>query len=69
MVKLTHLSKDEIIERLEEERFQRLHKAASNLKADMMSGERCPLCTLQIPCKHFESLDQLYSQRSKLFNK
>ena len=36
IIKMTHLSKEEILERLEEERFERLHKAASNLKADML---------------------------------
>lgn len=61
MIKLTHLSKDEILERLEQERFERLHKAASNLKALMLRDDRCPLCTLSIPCKHFESQEQLYN--------
>ena len=55
IIRMTHLSKEEILERLEQERFQRLHKAASNLKADMMTSNRCPLCTLILPCKHFES--------------
>ena len=38
IIRMTHLSKEEILERLEQERFQRLHKAASNLKADMMTS-------------------------------
>ena len=61
MIKMTHLSKEEILVRLEEERLQRLHRAASNLKADMLVSQRCPLCTLEIPCKHFENQDQLYN--------
>ena len=69
MIKMTHLSKEEILVRLEEERLQRLHRAASNLKADMLVSQRCPLCTLEIPCKHFENQDQLYNQRGKLFKR
>ena len=35
----------------------------------MLSSSRCPLCTLTLPCKHFESKAQLYLHRGKLFRK
>lgn len=35
----------------------------------MLASQRCPLCTLELPCRHFESQEQLYTQRGKLFKK
>lgn len=46
LVKMTHLSNKEIIDRLESERKERLEMAGSNIKAEMLTASRCPLCTL-----------------------
>ena len=50
MIGLTHLSNEGIVAKLEEQRFDRLKAAASNLKSMMLCDGRCPLCTLQLPC-------------------
>ena len=67
MISLTHLSNEGIVAKLEEQRFERLKKAASNLKSQALCDGRCPLCTLPVPCKHFTSETQMYQQRQKLF--
>lgn len=36
-----------------------LKEAAANLQGDMLFKNRCPRCTLQVPCKHFSSAWEL----------
>ena len=55
--------------KLEEERLVRLMKAGANLKSDLLVDARCPLCTLKIPCKHFESEYDIFKKRGKFFKK
>jgi hypothetical protein len=43
-------------------------KASSNLKAEISMQGRCPKCTLVPPCKHFESSEQFFKTKTKLFN-
>jgi hypothetical protein len=69
IVSITHLTNSQIVQRLEQQRLERLHKAGANLKCRIMLGKgdevgtpRCPKCTLPLPCKfgHFESEEDLF---------
>lgn len=53
----SNLSKEEIWEKLEQKRFNQLKLAAVNLQGDMLVNQRCPKCTLNPPCKHYENSD------------
>ncbi|CDW89160.1 UNKNOWN [Stylonychia lemnae] len=61
-----NLSKEEIWERLEQKRFNQLKKAAVNLQGDMIFNQRCPKCTLQPPCKHYQSSEQIIQEGTHL---
>jgi hypothetical protein len=69
VLRMTHLSEADIMTKLEEERLIRLHKAASNLKSNLIAEGRCPMCTLTLPCKHFKDKMEMFSQRAKFFKK
>jgi len=36
-----------------------IHSAAQNLKQGMATQNRCTVCTLKLPCKHFETPEQM----------
>jgi hypothetical protein len=54
---MTHLSNEGIKQKLEEMRFNRLAQQTARIKTECITGDRCPKCTLKLPCKHFESQD------------
>lgn len=51
---------------LETKRFNKLKESAVNLQGDMIFNQRCPLCTLHPPCKHYESAEHIVSDAQKL---
>jgi hypothetical protein len=52
--------KQDIWKSLEDKRFQQLKHAAVNLQSDMfMNQSRCPKCTLQPPCRHYGSVQEM----------
>ena len=53
------LSKEEIWKTLETKRFDLLKDAAVNLQSDMLYNNRCPKCTLQPPCRHYRTVDEI----------
>ena len=53
------VTKDEMWSLLEAKRFDKLQESAVNLQADLVYSQRCPKCTLQPPCKHYESPEQI----------
>ena len=57
----------EIFDKLEDERKKELEEAGKKLKNKMMKQQRCFICTLSFPCKHFKSLEEAYGD-STLFN-
>lgn len=59
---LTHLSKFQILKRLEDLRKDRIRRSAAQVKADCIAKDRCPKCTLKLPCKHFESVQEIYKK-------
>lgn len=65
---LTHLTNTGILNKLEEMRLERLAKNSAKVKQQSLTSGRCPKCTLKMPCKHYESAEQLFS-RGKLFRK
>ena len=65
---LTHLTNNGILQKLEEMRLERLSKNSAKVKTKCLISGRCPKCTLSMPCKHYESTEQLFSH-GKLFSK
>ena len=65
---MTHLDIRELDKKLQWERHAKRIKEASDIKATMSLSGRCPKCTLPPPCKHFESSDQFFKTKTKLFN-
>jgi len=62
------LSREEIWILLEKKRFEELKVRAIQLSGAMLSKARCPVCTLQPPCKHYDSQEHIVSEASKLIN-
>ena len=58
-------SKNNLTEMAHQHRFAELDKAASELRETMSSLNRCPICTLQIPCKHFDNLEKLQEHNQR----
>lgn len=56
------LAQAEISDKLELERKKELEDAGRRLKLKMFKQHRCYLCTLAIPCSHFSSIEEAYSQ-------
>ena len=46
---------------LENQKLLELKAAALSMKGSLVSGGRCPKCTLKPPCKHFERAEELPS--------
>jgi len=65
---ITHLTNEGIVEKLEEQRFDRLAKQSAHIKTQSLMNGRCPKCTLKLPCKHYESTEQL-TKVGKLFKR
>lgn len=65
---MTHLSNNGIKQKLEEMRFERLAKNTAQVKTQCIANERCPKCTLKLPCKHFESSEQVFD-KGRLFKR
>jgi len=65
---LTHLSNISIVKRLENMRLDRLAKNSALIKTNCLTSERCPKCTLKLPCKHYSSVEELFG-KGKLFKK
>lgn len=61
------LSREEIWELLEKKRFEELRKRSIMLRGTMIGQARCPKCTLQPPCKHYESPDQIMKDAPDIF--
>lgn len=49
------VTKEEMWELLENKRFENLKSSAVNLQGDLIFNNRCPICTLMPPCKHFST--------------
>jgi hypothetical protein len=65
---LTHLDIEEIDRRLRVERHDTRKKAACNMKADLIRGDRCPKCTLKPPCKHYENAVHFFTRKTVLLS-
>jgi hypothetical protein len=52
----------EISDQLENERKKELEEAGRKLKIKMFKQQRCHICTLSIPCKHFSTMEEAYNQ-------
>ena len=53
------LNREEIWALLEKKRYEDLHKKSVQLRGNIIGAARCPKCTLEPPCKHYESHEML----------
>ena len=59
------VTKEEMWKLLESKRFSKLKESAVNLQGDLIYNQRCPICTLMPPCKHYQSNDQILGDAGK----
>lgn len=55
----TYLADQKKIRLLEEGWCEDAPSNRAILKADCMLSSRCPICTMVLPCKHFENVDAI----------
>ncbi len=55
------MSVQQIADKLEQQRINELKSAALGMKGTLVQGGRCPKCTLKLPCKHYEKMEDLPS--------
>lgn len=67
IAKADDLTREEIWELLEKKRFEELRKRSIMLRGTMIGQARCPKCTLQPPCKHYESADLILKDAPDIF--
>jgi hypothetical protein len=51
--------KNSVEKELESWKNQEMEDAVLNIKAKMTDNGRCPVCTLKVPCKHYETTEDL----------
>lgn len=51
------LSREEMWEQLELRRLESLKEKGVMMSAQLLAKARCPKCTLQPPCKHFDNVN------------
>ena len=64
----TGMTREQMWDVIENNRLEELKKRAGNLSYLMLSKARCPLCTLQPPCKHYKTVNDLVSEAYNLAN-
>lgn len=58
--RLSYLTDDGVKTRVTREMgLNEIHSAAQNLKEGMVSQNRCHICTLKLPCKHYETAEEM----------
>ncbi len=60
------VTKQEMWDLLESKRFSKLQESAVNLQGDLIFNQRCPKCTLQPPCNHYQNSEDIIQDASKL---
>jgi hypothetical protein len=62
------LTRAQMWELLESKRFADLNKNGLVLRGNMISQARCPVCTLEPPCKHYELTTDIMKDASDLLD-
>jgi hypothetical protein len=62
------LTRDELWQLLEDKRFQDLERKKFRLSGQMVALKRCPKCTLEPPCNHYESTVMLGHEAEQILN-
>lgn len=68
MAKSDTMSRGEVWEQLEKKRYDDLKRKAIMLQGECLAKARCPVCTLQPPCKHYTSVDEIVSKAKHIIN-
>ena len=58
--RLTHLQPEKVEDVLKTQRRKELNNAIHRLKNRILVEQRCFVCTLPIPCKHFKTVEEAY---------
>lgn len=62
------MTKDEVWHALEMKRYNDLKRTGVQLSGEMMAKARCPKCTLQPPCKHYNTADEIVQSAWRIVN-
>ena len=60
--KVDSVTREEIWELLEQKRHEELDKRTKQMQGLAMASGRCPVCTLQPPCRHFKESRQIVKE-------
>ena len=53
---------------LEQQRLMKIAEAGEKLRSTMSQQNRCPICTLPLPCKHYANFAQIKASRDDALN-